>query len=126
MTTLTTVSSLNEAEIFCMKLQSMGIKAFIPDQHTVSVQPFYSYAIGGIRIQVDESELSRARELLKNELHQAAKGMFECPGCKSDSVRYERVSKRFAFLTILFVGIPLLWLKRQFKCEACGHKWKEK
>jgi DNA-directed RNA polymerase subunit M/transcription elongation factor TFIIS len=126
MITLATVSSLLEADMLCMKLESTGIKTFIPDQSTTSIQPFYSNAIGGIRIQIDESDLSRARELLRDELPQAAKGLFECPECKSDAVRYEKVSKRFAFLTLLLIGIPLLWFKRQCKCEACGHKWKEK
>jgi hypothetical protein len=126
MITLTTVSYLHEADMLRMKLESTGIKTFIPDQNTTSVQPLYSNALGGIRIQIDESDLSRARELLKDELPQAAKGMFECPECKSDSVRYEKVSKLFAFLTLFLIGIPLLWFKRQCKCEACGHKWKEK
>ena len=81
--------------------------------------------MGGIRIQVDENDLARAREILKDELPPANRGMFECPKCKSDSVAYEKISKRFAFLSLLLIGIPLLWFKGECRCNACGYKWKE-
>jgi DNA-directed RNA polymerase subunit M/transcription elongation factor TFIIS len=125
MVTLTTVNWIAEADILCAQLESAGIKTFVPDQNTASVQPLYGNAIGGIRVQINERDLPRAREILKDKLPPAAKGMFECPRCNSDSVRYEKVSKRFAFLSLLLIGIPLLWFKRQCICESCGHKWKE-
>jgi DNA-directed RNA polymerase subunit M/transcription elongation factor TFIIS len=127
MVTLTTVNWISEADLLCFQLESEGIKTFVPDQNTASVQPLYGNAIGGIRVQIDERDLPRAQEILKDSgLPAGAKGMFECPQCHSDSVRYEKVSKRFAFLSILLIGIPLLWFKRQCRCENCGHKWKEK
>jgi len=124
MITLTTVTYMHEADLLCMKLQASGIKTFIPDQNTTLIQPFYSNALGGVRIQIDENDLARACEVLKNDLPQANKGMFECPKCKSDSVAYEKISRRFAFLCLLLIGLPLLWFKREFKCNACGHTWK--
>ena len=126
MITLTTVMYLTEADVLCSKLEGNGIKAFLPDQGTVSANPLYANAIGGIRVQVDENDLERAHEILQGSLPSADRGMFECPKCGSDAVAYEKVSKRFAFLTLLLLGIPLLWFKRECKCNACGHKWKQK
>ena len=126
MVTLTTVSWIAEADALCTQLEDNGIKTFVPDQGAVTANPLFANAIGGIRVQIDENDLPRAREILKDNAPTAARGMFECPECRSDSVRYENVSKRFAFLTLLLIGIPLLWFKRQCRCEACGHKWKER
>ena len=125
MITLTTVTYLHEADMLCVKLGAVGIKTFIPDQNTTSVQPFYSNAIGGIRVQIDENDLTRCAKILKDELPQTNRGMFECPKCKSDSVTYEKISKRFAFFSLFLIGIPLLWLKREYTCNLCGHKWRE-
>jgi len=55
MTTLTRVTYLHEADMLCMRLEAEGIKTFIPDQNTTSIQPFYSDAMGGVRIQVNRT-----------------------------------------------------------------------
>ncbi len=125
MTTLTTVTWIGEADALCAQLEASGIKTFVPDQGAVTANPLYANALGGIRVQVHERDLPRARELLKDRLPVGAGGMFECPACKSDAVRYEKVSKRFAFLTLLLIGIPILWFKRRCVCESCGHAWKK-
>src|SRR6056297_1416313 len=110
--TLTTVGWITEADALCARLEANGIKTFMPDEGAVMANPLYANAIGGIRIQIDEHDLPHAREILKDRLPAVSEGMFECPECGSDSVRYENVSKRFAFLSLLLIGIPLLWLKR--------------
>ena len=126
MITLTTTSYLHEADLLCMKLEAAGIKTFIPDQSTASIQPLYSGAIGGIRIQIVEQDLAKAREILAAKLEPTDKGIFQCPECGANAINYQRVSTRFAFLSLLLLGIPLLWFKRTCTCKSCHHKWKEK
>ena len=126
MKTLTTVTWLPEADALCMRLKAEGIEGFIPDQHTVLANAMYGNAIGGLRVQVNERDFERAQEILQGMIPPAATGMFACPACDSDAISYEKYSKRVAFLMLLFLGIPLLWRKRQFSCNACGHKWKER
>ena len=126
MKTLTTVTWLHEADALCMRLNAEGIDAFIPDQHTVLTNAMYGNAIGGLRVQVNAQDYERAKEILQGMIPPAAKGMFICSSCNSDSISYEKYSKRVAFLMLLLLGIPLLWRKRQFSCNACGHKWKER
>ena len=125
MITLTTVTYIDEADLLCIKLAESGIQTFVPDQNTAVAQPLFSGAIGGIRIQVDEGDLARAREIL-GEQPQVNRGMFTCPQCQSDSVDYERISKRLAFLSLLLIGFPLLWIRRTCVCQTCGHKWSAK
>ncbi len=126
MITLVRVTYLHEADLLCMKLAENGIETFVPDQNTASLQPLFSNAMGGVRIQINENDLARAREVLKDELPQINRGVFECPNCRSDSVEYEKRSRRFAFLCLLLIGIPLLFFRRECRCNACGYKWKEK
>jgi len=45
-------------------LESEGIECFVRDEYTVSVHPFYSNAIGGIKLQVKERDAQLAMELL--------------------------------------------------------------
>jgi hypothetical protein len=45
-------------------LESEGIECFVCDEFTVSVHPFYSNAIGGIKLQVNESDAQRAVDIL--------------------------------------------------------------
>jgi Cdc6-like AAA superfamily ATPase len=54
-----------EAEIIRGRLESEGIECFMQDELTVQVNPFYSNAIGGIKLQVRESDLERAIKILK-------------------------------------------------------------
>ena len=126
MITLTTVSTLQEADMLCSTLRAHGISTFIPDQNTVSIRPYIGNAIGGIRIQIDEKDLDRASQAIRQRASEADKARFECPNCKSKDITYERISKWVAFLCGLFLGIPLLWLKPKHKCNSCGYEWKEK
>ena len=126
MITIAKVSYVHEADILCMQLEEAGIKAFIPDQNTSSIQPLYSGAIGGIRVQIHERDLEQARELLGEPRPRVDTGIFQCPKCSSDSVEYENISKRSAFLSLFLFNVPLTWFKQKCTCKDCGHKWKDK
>lgn len=125
MITLTTVSYIHEADLLCMKLEEAGIDYFIADQNLTSLYPLYSGAIGGIKIQVHEDDLNKAREVL-SESAPVENGIFCCPECGSDSVEYESVSKRSAFLSLFLIGMPLTWKKRKCTCRNCGCIWKDR
>jgi hypothetical protein len=55
---------LHEAAFFKSVLDAAGIEALIPDEHTLSVQPLYANALGGVKVLVRSSDLERAGELL--------------------------------------------------------------
>lgn len=126
MITIAKVAYIHEADLICMKLEDAGIDSFIADQMLTSLNPLYSGAIGGIRIQIDEKDLENAREILSDSIPPVDKGIFRCPKCSSDSVEYENVSKRSAFLSLFLVSMPFTWLKRKCTCKDCGHKWKDR
>jgi hypothetical protein len=47
------------------RLEAEGIRAYLQDEHTVTINPIFSNAIGGIKLMVFEQQVARARELLQ-------------------------------------------------------------
>ena len=46
------------------RLEHEGIPAFAKDEHTVSVNPLYGGALGGIKLQVREEDVADAQRIL--------------------------------------------------------------
>ena len=63
--TLKTFTYPSEAYILRGKLESEGIECFIKDELTIQSNPLYSNAIGGVKLQVKESDFNQAVEILK-------------------------------------------------------------
>jgi len=55
----------NEAMIVRGRLESEGIPCFIQNELISQVAPFYSNAFGGVKLQVNESDVPQALEILK-------------------------------------------------------------
>ena len=125
MITLTTVNWMHEADLLCAQLASYGIEAYVPDQNTATVLPLYGGALGGIRIQVKEADLEKAREVMRDMAAVTEKNEVKCPACQSAKVCYQRASWPFFAVIILLFGVPLLWLSKKYTCRSCGHRWKE-
>jgi len=62
--TIRSYSFHNESLIDKAKLESAGIPCMLVDENTILVQPFYSNAIGGIKLQVNESDVEQALQVL--------------------------------------------------------------
>lgn len=65
--TCTTLPDVPSAQVVRSALEDHGIPCIIPDEHTASVASHLTVAIGGVRLQVPESRLQDATELV-NEL----------------------------------------------------------
>lgn len=124
MKTLTTVTWIHEADLIASKLEAHGIRAVLPDERTVLVNPLYANAIGGLRILVDDAQLERARRVLDMPMPKVAEGDLKCPACGGDEIEYQPLCRRALFLSLLLVGLPLFWFRRTCRCKACGHRWK--
>ncbi|MCC7302049.1 MAG: DUF2007 domain-containing protein [Bacteroidia bacterium] len=63
-----TVASFNaphDAYIMKAYLESEGIECFLKDELTVQVNIFYSNAIGGVKLQVREEDVEKAKDVLR-------------------------------------------------------------
>jgi hypothetical protein len=55
------------AHIIRTKLEDSGIPCFIADENTLTAQPFYNQAVGGIKLKIFERDLERCREVLAQD-----------------------------------------------------------
>ncbi len=63
--TVLTFTYPQEVAIVRGRLESEGIECFVKDEFMAQVYHFYSAAIGGVKLQVKESDLAKAVEILK-------------------------------------------------------------
>ncbi len=47
-------------------LEDVGIPVFVKDEFTILMNPLFSNAVGGIKLQVLEEDLEKASEVLKD------------------------------------------------------------
>ena len=64
--TIKTFVSATDLAIPQTLLEANGVECQVLDELTVQVNPLYSNAIGGIKLQVRESDIQKAIEILKN------------------------------------------------------------
>ena len=55
------------AHIALGRLKEEFINCYLQDEYSVTIDPFLSNAIGGIKLMVAETQLERAREILENQ-----------------------------------------------------------
>jgi hypothetical protein len=124
-------STLWEAELAGSRLDAEGIPVFLKDGHTVNMNWLFSNAVGGVKVQVGEGELKRAREILATHFTIDAldeadlEDVVECPRCRNENIKYEIGGRRWTFLTWALCGIPLLWPRKRLSCDRCGYRWRE-
>jgi hypothetical protein len=64
--TLTRFGDLSTAQLLCGRLDAEGIECFIPDEIMAAQTWHLNRAIGGIRVQVRQADLERAKEILEH------------------------------------------------------------
>jgi DNA-directed RNA polymerase subunit RPC12/RpoP len=70
------------ANITCNMLQHAGIECYIRDENTILSDPLLSNAIGGIKLEVNETQFTEAREILK-QAEATYLDELTCPYCKT-------------------------------------------
>jgi Putative prokaryotic signal transducing protein len=61
---LRTYDNYIPANLILQRLEAEGIRAYLQDEHTVTINPIFTNAIGGIKLMVFEGQVGRAEELL--------------------------------------------------------------
>ena len=126
MKTIATFSKPEEAHLFRTRLEAAGIPAFVQDEHFVQMDWLYSNAIGGVRVQIADDDLSAAREFLAADSPQPCPEAADvvCPSCGSHQTAPDELPRRIAFLGLLVLQFPLLFTRRRWRCSSCRHVFK--
>jgi predicted nucleic-acid-binding Zn-ribbon protein len=115
------------------KLSDEGIESFLKDENTVSINPIWSNAVGGIKLIVHKSDIERVSSVLGTNEYSDLQNAFNdkietqnvCPKCGSTEVQQKRsFLSGIAFLILFF--IPLAAPTNKYLCTSCSHTWKIK
>lgn len=120
--TIGSYSTGYEASLVRAELEAFDIDASLADADTIGVNWLWSNALGGVKVQVPESEVEEARRVLATQSDDAPEGI-ACPHCGSADTHYF-LDKRASFLTWLVLGIPIFPALSRCTCGGCGFKWK--
>lgn len=120
-----------EANIVKSRLMDSGIQCFLSDENTVTINPLYTQALGGVKLHLFERDADLARNIL-NETFPISEtseeeGEYVCPQCGSRHVGYvQATKKRFSVLTMV-VSIALFvypfHVKKVYHCFDCLYEY---
>ena len=110
-------------------LESAGIQSFLEGEYTVSVNPLFSNAMGGVRLLVAASDAEEAARILaeyrQERAETEAKRVRSCPKCSREDGTTIPSSILFGVLAVMTLGVlSLLVSLPKYKCPGCGHTWR--
>jgi len=109
-------------------LQEQGINCHLKDEHTVTIDPLLSPAIGGIKLMVADTQVERAEEILKETEEEWLKTV-PCPACGAKALHREVHIKEFpgfwGKLKSMLANGEEREVKKVYVCGSCGREFKE-
>ncbi len=107
-----------------MLLEAHDIECRLADEYTVSVNLYFSNAVGGVKLMVRQSELREAIDLLQ-EMEPASDALpgESCPRCGSTDLTFGRLKLLAVIFVILAIDLPPPVASSR-ACYSCGHRWK--
>jgi hypothetical protein len=118
-----------EAHIARLKLESEEIDCMMLDENLIATYWGCASALGGVKLQVRESDLSRAQELLHRgqRIEESTKPIYgqHCPHCGAKTIGLQTFSSRLAFVAILALAEVIPFIHLHQTCSSCGFRWKQ-
>jgi|SRR5579871_6664956 len=116
------------ANIQLSLLQDEGITCHLKDEYTVTVDPFLSNALGGIKLMVDEMQAEHANSILIDADEKFLQTI-PCPDCGNHSlekiVQVKRASNLFQKIMFQLANGAQQETKIFFVCSHCKSVFNE-
>jgi hypothetical protein len=128
-----------EADTASLFLESNGMACHLKDDNMVQVNPWYSNALGGVKLMVNTEDRDKAVGLLQlggylnekaqrnipnEEVVKWERERTKCPFCESTDIGK---SKQLSILAIPFYFLISFFLpiyRGAFRCFDCGKHWR--
>lgn len=123
-------------------LESYGLKTFLRDELTVQVDNFISNSIGGVKLQVLESDVEEGIRLLKEGgyivekenlsekvelVNKNKKVKNTCPFCHSKNINIQRQSSILSVILFFVLGALFpIFRTKEYVCHDCDKRWRYK
>lgn len=120
-----TLQYAHQSAIVKAMLEAHDIPCHAADEMTINANPFYSNAVGGVKIQVSTERVVEAVRLLKEngyfpDFETTGDDSRPCPYCHSTETRSQRELGKgglvLTFLTGIFVPMKKTW--HCFDCQS--------
>ena len=125
---LRTYDNYIPANMMLQRLEEEHIRAYLQDEHTVTIDPILTNAVGGIKLMVHEEQLARALELV-NGFENTYKQAVACPRCSSNNVHFvTQGSNPMNWLSAIFswlFGNYAMSVKNVYRCFDCEMEFEE-
>ena len=132
--TLQTFESPIDAHLLKSTLESEGITCVIFDENVVGLNPLYNVAVGGIKLKVVETDITKAIEILEATTNTALtndKGeVITCPNCQSEKI-YTGIKSMKGLCGVIYLFISFVIAlfpvssKTIYRCKVCTTEFKE-
>lgn len=123
---LETYDNYIPAHIAMGRLKEDGINSWLKDENTVTINPVWAQAVGGIKLMVAENDFTRASALLKQREKQH-KATIACPRCGSHNIEAVSTPRKIsnwisALLGFLFANYAVQ-VDIVNHCFDCSHEF---
>ncbi len=138
--TIITFTLPQEAYLAKGFLESEGIETMIKDELTAQVNNFYSNAIGGVKLQVRESDFENGLAILKKSGYINDENTEEvaieiipfdnttnkkiCPFCQSDNIGKRKEPNILTVIVYFILSVISPIFKKSYICFDCDKVWK--
>ena len=122
---LRTFDNYINASITLARLDEEGITCYLKDEHTVTIDPFLSNAIGGIKLMVLGDDFEEAKTLIAG-YDKDYREAISCPQCGSHDVEYINKPGVRNWVTALvswFFSSYALAAEQVYHCYACSFEF---
>ncbi len=133
--TVATFTYPQEAYVIKSRLEAEGIPVFLKNELTIQTDNFLSNAMGGVQLQIMESDLESSLPLLEeaglitdNEAKATKEHLQKkttdpaqsiCPNCGSDNISINKKPNSWWAAFLLLIGIPGPFYKKELHCFDC-------
>jgi predicted RNA-binding Zn-ribbon protein involved in translation (DUF1610 family) len=112
-----------DANILLGRLQEEGINCWLKDENTVTINPIWTQAVGGIKLMVAGAQAERAKDILSS-IKLVKEEQNTCPQCGSQNVELvstpRKASNWLAVLAGLFLFSYAMPPHKVNHCFNCG------
>jgi len=123
--TIAAFRDLSQAHLAKGKLEAEGVFSILLDEYLVGIDWVYSQAIGGVKLQVRDSDVKRAHNILKEDCSDILRKKNldmpaeVCPKCGSCNISVQRYSL-WSLIPSLFFLCPIFFRRKNWRCTDCG------
>ena len=115
-----------DAHLLRSRLESEDIECWLQDENTVTINPIWTNAVGGIKLMVKKEDFVRASDIFR-ETENNRKQAIECPNCKGHNVELVSTPRKASnWISAIFgflLGDYAMSVDKVNHCFDCGHEF---